>query len=93
MVLVEQFCSWSAWRIKRNPARAPVWVRPVLRFRSAEQHVQEVAGIAQIIVRIDERHAQRVTVGKRCDRRHFADQPVSLLLARLRAEDVFGIRD
>jgi len=66
-------------------------IRPVLRFGSPEQHVQEISRVAQIIVGVDIGHAQRVPVGKSSNRRHLADQAVGLLLARLGAEDVFRV--
>ena len=66
-------------------------IRPIARFRGAEKHVQKIAGIAEFVVGIDERHAQRVAVGERRDGGHFADQAVGLLLARLFVEDVFGV--
>ena len=66
-------------------------VRAVLQLGRLEQHVQEIAGIAQLVVRIGERHAQAVPVGKRRERRHLPDQAVGLLLARLLVEDVLGL--
>ena len=66
-------------------------VRLVLQFGGAEQHVQEIAAVAQIVVRIHKRHAQAVPVGKRRERGHLADQAVGLLLARFGIEDVFRV--
>ena len=66
-------------------------IRAIPRFGGAKQHVQEIAGIAQIVVGIDERHTERVAVGEGRDRGHFADQAIGLFLARLGAEDVFGV--
>src|SRR5207244_10920901 len=66
-------------------------IRPVLGFGSAEQHIQEISRVAEIVVGVDIRHAQRVTVGKSSNRRHLANQAVGLLLARLGTEDVFRV--
>ena len=66
-------------------------VGPVLCFRSAEQHVQEISRIAQIIVGVDVGHAQSVPVGEGRNGGHFADEAVGLFLARLGTEDVFGV--
>ena len=66
-------------------------IRPVLGFGSPEQHVQEISRVAEIVVGVDIRHAQRVTVGKSSNRRHLANQAVGLLLARLGTEDVFRV--
>ena len=67
------------------------WIRPILRLGSAKEHVQEIAGIAELVVRIDERHSQSVPIGERGNRRNFSDQTIGLLLARLDAEDVFRV--
>ena len=48
-------------------------IRPVARFRGAEKHIQEIPWIAQLVIRIDERHSQGVTISERGNRRHFAD--------------------
>src|SRR5438067_5512507 len=56
-------------------------IGPVLRFRSPEKHVQKISRIAEIVVGIHVRHAQRVPVSKSRDRWHLANQAVSLLLA------------
>ena len=44
--------------------------------RNAEGHSQEIAGVAQAIVRIHERLADRVFECHRYKRRHLRDQPV-----------------
>ena len=67
------------------------WIRPILRLGSAKEHVQEIARIAELVVRIDERHSQSVPIGERGNRRNFSDQTIGLLLARLDAEDVFRV--
>src|SRR6266566_531247 len=67
------------------------WVRPVLRFGGAKKHVEKVARIAEVVVRIDERHAQGMTIRERSDRRNLSDKTIGLLLARLDAEDVFRV--
>ena len=45
--------------------------------RDAEGHAQEIAGVGQVVVRIDERLADRIFVGHRRDRRHLGDQAVA----------------
>src|SRR5260370_12372825 len=67
------------------------WVWPVFRFGGAKQHVQKVARIAEAIVRIDDRHAQSMTIRECGDRRNLSDETIGLLLARLHAEDVFRV--
>ena len=67
-------------------------IGPVLQLRRLEQHVQEIPGIAQVVVRIGVRHAQAVAIGEGRQRRHLADQPPGLLLARTLVENVLGVR-
>ena len=64
----------------------------VLQLRHPEQHVQEVAREAQIVVRIDVGAADAVPERIRGNRRHFRNQAVNLLLARLLVEDRLGVR-
>ena len=66
-------------------------IRLVARFRGAEKHVQEVAGITQIVIGIDKGHAERMAIRKRGYRRHFPDQAVGLLLARLGVKNILGV--
>src|SRR5207237_4832597 len=54
------------------------WIRPILRLGSAKEHVQEIAGIAQLIVRLDERHAQSVPIGERRNRQTSSAPPRGL---------------
>jgi hypothetical protein len=51
IVVVLQFCSWSAWRMKRTSSAREHRVRLVFHLGHSEQHVQEVAGEAQVVVR------------------------------------------
>ena len=44
--------------------------------RDAEGHAQEIAGVAQAVVRVHERLAERVFVSHRRQRRHLRDQPM-----------------
>src|ERR1700730_9070783 len=66
-------------------------VHPVARFRRSEKHVQEIAWVAQLIVRVDKRHPQRVAIRERRNGGHLPDKAERLLLARLKVEDVFGV--
>jgi hypothetical protein len=56
-------------------------VRLKLQLGHLEQHVQEVAGEAQIVVGIDVGPADAVTVRPCGDARHLGDQPVRLTQA------------
>src|ERR1039458_453411 len=67
-------------------------VRVELRLGGAEQHVQKIAGIAQIIVGIYKRHSENVSVGKSGEGGHLADQTVSLFATRVWIEDVLRVR-
>jgi len=73
----------------QRPLQRRVW--PVTRLARPEQHVQEISRIAQVVVRIDVRHAQRVPVSERCNRRHLPNQSVRLFLARAFVENIFRI--
>src|SRR6266853_3478085 len=66
-------------------------VRSVFRFGGAKEHVEKVARIAKFVVGIDERHAQSVAIRECRDGGNLSDETISLLLARLRAEDVFRV--
>ena len=66
-------------------------IRAVFQLGGAEQHVQKIAGVAQIVIGIHERHAQAVPVGERGERRHLADQAIGLLAARFGIEDVLRV--
>ncbi len=68
-------------------------IRAVLQLAGPEQHVQEIAGVAQFVVRIDERHSQAMPVGERRQRRHLPDQAIGLLAPRFGIENIlrFGI--
>ena len=66
-------------------------VHLVFQLRHPEQHVQEVAGEAQIVVGIDVGPADAVAVRVGGDRRHLGDQPVHLLLSRLLVEDLLRV--
>ena len=63
----------------------------ILQLGHPEQHVQEVAGEAEIVVGIDVGTADAVAVGVGGDRRHLGDEAVNLLLARLLVEDLLGV--
>jgi len=60
--------------------------------RYREQHVQEVASEAEVVVGVVVWTADAVPVGVRRDARHFGNQAVRLAYARLFLEDVLGIR-
>ena len=57
-----------------------------------EQHVQEVAGEAEVVVRIDVRAADDVAEGVGGDARHLGDQPVRLPQPRVLVEDLRRVR-
>ena len=92
MAVEEQFCSWSACRMNRmSSARSSVGFGRYFSFGGAEQHIQEIAAVAQVVVRIGERHAEAVPVRERRERRHLADQAVGLLAARIGIENVLRV--
>jgi len=59
--------------------------------RHAEGHAQEVAGVGQVVVRIEERLPHRILVGHGRDGRHLGDQAVAGDLALHRIRNVGGI--
>jgi hypothetical protein len=63
-------------------------VGAVFRLNHLPQHVHEVLGVAQVVVRIDIRVAQAVPVGVGRDGGHLADQPVDLQFAHLRVTHI-----
>ena len=64
----------------------------VLQLGHLEQHVQEVAGEAQIVVGIDVGPADAVAERPRGNARHLRDRAVHLLQPRLLVEDILGVR-
>ena len=73
-VEVEAFCSWSACRMKmRSIARASTGLTLYSSARHREAHAQEVGRVVEVVLRIDERLADRVFVGHRRERRHLGD--------------------
>ena len=44
--------------------------------RDAKGHAQEVAGVGQVVLRIEERLSDRIFMRHRNQRRHLGDQPV-----------------
>src|SRR5258708_27097439 len=66
-------------------------VRQVYRFGGGKKRGEKVAGIAEVIVRIEERHAQGVPIRERRNGRKLSDETIGLLLAGLGAEDVFRV--
>src|SRR5437763_16775460 len=63
----------------------------ITRFGGAEKHIQKIAGIAQLVIRIHEWHTERVAISESGNGRHFANQAISLFLAGFFAEDIFGV--
>ncbi len=63
----------------------------VLLGRHGERHVQEVLGVFEIVLGIDEGLADRVFVGHRRDRRHLGDEPVAGDDALTRVVDVGAV--
>ena len=54
------------------------WVRRVFGLCHLEHHVQEIAGIGQVIIGIDVTQATIVPESVRGDRRHFGDETFDL---------------
>src|SRR5260370_33846836 len=66
-------------------------IGPILGFGGAKEHVEKVARIAELIVGIDEWHAQGMAIRERRNRGDLSDETICLLLARLDAEDVLRV--
>ena len=56
-----------------------------------EQHREQVAGVAELVVGIDVGQAARMPKRERRQRRHLADQPARLQPARFEVVDVVGV--
>ena len=56
--------------------------------RIAERHAQEIAGVGQVVLRIEERTTDAILIGHRRNRRHFGDQAVRRDHPLLRIGDV-----
>ena len=67
-------------------------VHLVAQLGALVHHLQEVAAVAELVVRVDVGHAHRVAVGEGRERRDLGDQPVDLLLPQLGVADVLGLR-
>jgi hypothetical protein len=67
-------------------------VRPVLRLRHLEHHVQEVAGVAQVVVGIDDRQTPAVAVRVGRERRDLRQDPDHLQAPGVRVREVLGLR-
>ncbi len=92
MAVVEQFCSWSAWRMNRTSrARARVGIGLEAGLGDLPHHRQEVGGERQGVVRVDEGHAHAEPVGGGGQGGHLGDEPDDLLVAGLDVEDVLGV--
>jgi hypothetical protein len=66
-------------------------VRPVLRLGHLEHHVQEVAGVAEVVVRVDDRQAAAMTVRIGGERRDLRDE-APIWMRRLVVTDVLRLR-
>src|SRR5579875_2871675 len=66
-------------------------VRRVLELGHLEEHREEVAGVGQLVVRVDVRQAAAVAVGEGGDRGHLADQPPRLHPPRLEVHHVLRV--
>ena len=85
-VLVEQFCSWSAWRTRMSCKRVhDVGIRLVFLERDREHHVEEVRAVVELGFRVDQRLSDRRLVSGRRDRPRLAQQPGGRALERLGA--------
>ena len=74
-----------------SSARSRTGFDLVLQLRHPEQHVQEVAREAEVVVRLVVGTADAVPVGVRRDGRNLGDQAVNLLLSRLLVEDLLAV--
>ncbi len=64
----------------------------VLKLGHLEEHREEVAGVAQVVVGVHVGQATRMPVRPRRDGRHFADQPAGLEAARLELKNTLRVR-
>ena len=67
-------------------------IGPVFQFRGLEEHVEEIAGIAQLVVGIGKGHSEAVAIGEGGERGHFANQAIGLLAAGFGVEDIARVR-
>ena len=67
-------------------------VRLILLLRRLEHHVQEVAAIREIVVRVRIGQPYTVAIGESGDGRNFGDETVNLFLAAIGIENIFGFR-
>src|SRR5262249_14145859 len=67
-------------------------IRFVLQLRRLEHHVEEVALVTQIVIRIRILHPDAMSKSERSNRRHFRDETIDLFTAELDVEDVFRVR-
>ena len=68
-------------------------IRLVLQLRRLEHHVQEIAFIAQVVVRIGILHPDPVPICEGRNRRHLGDQPVDLFLPAVGRQKCLSHRD
>ena len=66
-------------------------IHPVAHLRRAKKHVQEITRIAQLIVRVDKRHPQRMAIRERRNGGHLSDKAKRLFLSRFDVKDVFRV--
>ncbi len=91
-VEVEQFCSWSACRMKsRSSALTSAGSGDVRLGREAERHPEEVLDQALGVVRVEERLADALLVGVRRDGRQLGQQPDGRQLDLLVVERVEAV--
>ncbi len=65
-------------------------VRLVFELGHLEQHVEKISGVAQVVVGIRIRQAKAMPISEGSQGRHLADQPVSLIVARVDVENFLG---
>ena len=89
---MEQFCPWSAWRIRSRLSTLPRPGRAVFLGRHGEHHLQEVGGVVEVVVRIDVWLMDSVLVSPGDHGRGLGDQPPGADVDRSLVRRVEGIR-
>ena len=89
---VLQFCPWSACKINSTfSASTKSTGHLVALARKREHHVQEVLAVSQMVLRIDERLADRLLVAERRDGGHFGQHAVHGQFGLFRIGRVAGV--
>src|SRR5688572_18272001 len=67
-------------------------VRLILKLRSLKHHVQKIAFVAEVVIRIGILHSDAMAVSERGNGWHFGDQPMYLFAPAVHVKNIFGVR-